>query len=249
MKGLRLVSLVVGLVFVGLLFMTSQAYATQDIPFSDNFEDKELNLGDKWFLGGTGTGTSTANVVELNTWEGHLRQSGAHTPLTVDTAVWASTTLGNTFEYTPGLYFSFDMAANAVLAFGNKAKARAGVDFQFLNILGTPIDSIGLMYATYTLPEKYLPILDSAHHIYSFGVGDLMTTAGLSTVQMAQVKSISMQFEATSQRYMHSGPTYDSFSDVWVDNVTVTPEPVSSALFLVGGGAMLFSKRRKRKKS
>lgn len=206
----------------------------------DDFEDGDLNLGTKWYLGGTGTGKSTADVVDLNSKEGHLRQVGASTPGNVGTAVWGDVSISQTFDYTPGLHFDFTMAASAVSNFN--AKARAGVEFQFLNVLGTRIDSIGMMYATYSLPSDYATIADTAHHSYSFNAEDLMGVAGMTSSEMAQVTSIFMKFEASSQRYMHAGPVYDATSQVWFDNVNVTPEPAT--IILLGVGGLMLRKRR-----
>lgn len=245
-NGVGFVGGVLVVIMCSLAMSLTAIEANAGLVFNDDFDDGDLNLGTQWFLGGTGTGSSTANVVELNSKEGHLRQVGANTASTWPMTTSSDVSVSHTFDYAPGLHFEFTMAASAIPH--TNANARAGVDFQFNNALGTPIDSYGIMYSTSALSaDRYTTILDTATHHYSFSVEDLMSFAGLTPSQMAQVGSVFMKFESASQRHrpFMNNIVYDSTGEVWFDNVNVSTVPEPATLCLLGLGSLACLGKRK----
>ena len=232
-------SVIAGIVFAFVFCMVA-AEVNAGV-FYDDFEDGDLNIGSQWYSGGTATGSSTANVVGgPGLRQGHLRQFSAGA--TSDRWTWGEVSVGRTFTYTPGMSFEFEMRASALVDV--QAGGRAGVDFQFQNALGTPIDSYGIMYSTSGLTaDRYATIADTSLHPYSFSAEDLMNIAGLTSSQMSQVRSIFMKFEAGANRYRYSALNWQGTGEVWFDNVEVVPEPVT--MMLLGLGALTVLRRKR----
>lgn len=230
-------------ILIIMLFSLISIKANAGIIFYDDFEDGDLNLGTQWYLGGTGTGSSTTNVVgNPGLRQGHLRQVGAGA--TSDRWTWGEVSVGRTFAYAPGLNFEFDMRASSLVDTG--AGGRAGVDFQFLNALGTPIDSYGIMYSTSALSaDRYATIADTSLHPYSFSVEDLMSIAGLTPSQTAQVRSVFMKFEVGANRYRYSALNWQGIGEVWFDNVSVSSVPEPATLCLLGLGSLACMRKRR----
>jgi hypothetical protein len=204
------------------------------ILFDDDFEDGTLN---KWTLEVGPQGTSVAEVVPLGgSQAAHLHHRN-----------YSWTNLINTFDYSPDLWFDFDMAAVAQSNLGStSADYAAGVaHFTYRDINGNWLGRSTLGRSTSNWPEieynnpkgQWIPIADDAMHTYALRAGDLVSQ--LSAVNENDIATVDFMFRA------YTTGTYQSLiADTWVDNVTVTLMPEPSCLMLVAAVGLLVRRGR-----
>ncbi len=219
---------------VGLILFVPQACVAQNIPFYDNFEDGDW-VG--WDIGGRRQGTGYVDIVERNGSKmGHVYHRD-----------FTEITLQKSFLFDPNLHFEFDMEAQALGGGGSSSDfyAMAGVTFNFKDIDGGNLGWTGYLNSTSTFPFQRHPSLNrigSGLEHYSLDIiGDLIER---TTIDRNEIATFDMAFYSYA-----SGWPYSMRGNVWVDNVMVTPEPISSVLFLSGGAALFLRFRRTRKRN
>ena len=226
---MRLSKIVFCIVFTGALVSGS---ASADL-FRDDFEDGSL---DNWTIGGRrgGNGYSASVVSRHGSQMGRLYKDG-----------WSEVTLWRDFAYDPDLLFRFDMEVQAIdeaypYPSSSDYYSRAGVEFGFYDGLNNHLGSCYYWGSTSSYPFSSsarnripLGLLTS----YSLPVGDLLAEAQVSGATPAKVR---LEFEAYGSWTGAGGSPY---SWVWVDNVSVVPEPGSLALLALGGLALIRRRR------
>jgi hypothetical protein len=202
--------------------------------FEDNFEDGTLN---KWTIDGRQQGTSLAEVVEIQSNKmAHLQHKG-HTEITIE----------KIFTYDPLLNFKFDLKSIVSSPYGphDDDYSAGGVVFQYLgesdNMLGYVVyarSSSDYLFNHYNpLPEWHVfEISDDNFHTYSLNAADLLSNL---EIEYASVKKVNFYFWAYG-----SGTSSSLISDVWANDVTVTPEPATLLLFAAGSVFVLRRKSR-----
>ena len=232
MKILNATVLSLFLILYGSICFSSESLATTGIPFYDDFEDGDH---DGWGAATTG-GIGGTGVEERND--------------SFMATVWHSGkfmhALVNDFYYNPDYEISFDMEAIALTHPGvfRTLHSYSGVKFSFLNTFNSPLGNAGLIRATTSslLGANDLPI-DQFPHDYNFTMGEVASLAGLTSSD--PIEKFSMSFVTYGEFSAENNGR--SNSQVWFDNVMVTPEPISTLLFLFGGGTMFMFGRGKKK--
>jgi hypothetical protein len=202
--------------------------------FEDNFEDGTLN---KWTIDGRQQGTSLAEVVEIQSNKmAHLQHKG-----------YTEITIGKLLTYSPLINFEFDLKSIVSSPYGphDDDSSAGGVVFQYLdessNMLGYVVyarSSSDYLFSYYNpFPEcEVFEISDNNFHTYSLNASDLLSNL---EIDYSSVKSVRFGFAAGA-----SGTSSSLISDVWVDNVVVTPEPATLLLLAAGSLAVLRKKGR-----
>jgi len=200
--------------------------------FEDDFEDGTLN---KWVIDGRQQGTNLAEVVDIaGDKNAHLRHTG-----------FTELTISKSFTYDPLLNFTFDMKSVVSSPYGSQSSeySAGGAFFKFINESGIEVGRV--VYARSSsdyLSTSYNPLAewqifeigDDNFHTYSLNAADLL---GNLQIDYASVKSLQFNFWAYG-----SGTNSGLVSDVWADDVVVTPEPATLLLLGLGG---LFLRRKK----
>jgi hypothetical protein len=200
--------------------------------FEDDFEDGTLN---KWTIDGRQQGTSLAEVVEIQSNKmAHLQHKG-----------FTEITIEKIFTYSSLLNFEFDFKSVVSSSYGpHDDDFSAGYFiFRFLNESGSQLGWV--MYARSSsdylfnyynpFPEcEVFEISDNNIHTYSLNASDLLSNL---EIDYSSVKSVRFGFAAGA-----SGTSSSLISDVWVDDVTITPEPATLLLLAVGSLAVLRKK-------
>jgi hypothetical protein len=203
-----------------------------EVIFSDNFESGNLSL---WTVDGRQQGlANVADVVDkYDSKMGHLYHQG-----------FSEITIEKSFDFDENLTFSFDFEANVTAGGGYPDYASGGAEFDFRdsgqNLLGrvsyTKATSSYVFDLENPRPDfEHFRIPNEAGLVsYASGVQDLLSYI---TIDEDLISSVRLRFTAYC-----SGSTSAYTSNVWVDNIVVTPEPVTIALLAIGAVAVFRKK-------
>jgi len=199
--------LMVLMMLVSLSFYPSDSFGGW---FYDDFESGNLN---NWVIGGRQQGVNTAEVILRNgSNKAHLRHED-----------FTEITLEKTFIYDPNMSFSFEMETTVTSDASNTSNfyAIAGVQFNFKDVSGTPIGSVGYFKSTSTYPFLYCnpnpdcnrnEITELGAVNYNFTVDELLSQIVVS----GTIDSVDIIFWPYA-----SGWPYNMAGDVWVDDVAI----------------------------
>jgi hypothetical protein len=213
-----------------ILFVAVSAQAS--VIFEDDFEDGTLN---KWTIDGRQQGANLAEVAAIGgSKAAHLQHIGL-----------TEVTIGKSFTYDPLLNFAFDMKSVVSSPYGSHSSdySAGGAVFQFIDASNVEVGRV--VYARSSsdyLSTTYNPLAewqifeieDDNFHSYSLNAADLLSNL---QIDYSSVKKVNFYFWAYG-----SGTSSSLISDVWADNVVVTPEPTT--LLLLGLGALFLGKRK-----
>lgn len=196
-----------------------------EVIFSDNFESGNLNL---WTVTGRRQGmANVADVVDKHGSKmGHLYHQG-----------FTEIGIQKIFDFNENLAFSFDLEASVTGSESGYSSSDAVFDFRDSgqNILGI----VGYIKATSSYifdldnprPDIELIRIPNEAGLVSYrtSVQDLLSYI---TIDEESISSVKLRFTAYCSKN-NSAFT----SNVWVDNVVVTPEPATAALLVIGAVA------------
>lgn len=211
--------------------------------FSDDFEDGNY---DGWFAANNGGISSDGVELHNSSLMAYAYHIGNGSPFGSATN---ENSLSRDFAYVASDILSFDMhpvatsASTCCIAF---AHGKAGVTVTLLNAFNIPLGTAGLYYATNAgllAANEYA--IESVQRHFEASMDSFASLAGLSGA--SPIARISLTFKGLGQ-FVGGGNIYPNASGtgkVWFDNVNVSvvPEPATSAYFAVGLILVLAAKR------
>jgi hypothetical protein len=197
--------------------------------FEDDFEDGTLN---KWTIDGRQQGINVAEVVTRNSTQmAHLYHKN-----------FSEITMSKSFDYDPALTFDFDMevAPHSDASSTSLHYAYGGVQFLFLDSLNGNLGEV--LYLCCTSSHPFDTLQGPAHRLLSIPQGSGIVSYNLNiqdllsniTIDVDSISHVKLEFWAYA-----STDSYNSYTNTWVDNVVVTPEPATLLLLAAGSLAVL----------
>jgi hypothetical protein len=204
--------------------------------FEDDFESGNLAL---WTIDGRQLGINIAEVVDRNGSKmAHLYHQG-FTEIDL--------TMENLVDFDENLFFSFDMEAQVTSPFSatdDHRYASGEASFAFLDSDQNSLGVVSFIKATSSYVFDYLnprPDIELFRILneqglasYSCSVQNLLSYININEESISFVKL----------RFIAYGSEYNDLltSNVWIDNVSVIPEP--SSILLFGLGSLAFLRKR-----
>ncbi len=196
--------------------------------FEDNFEDGTLN---KWTIDGRQQGINVAEVVTKNSTQmAHLYHKN-----------FSEITMFKSFDYNPALTFNFDMEVAPHSDASSTSTHYAYGLVQFLFLDSSNIDLGDVIYISCTSSYPFDTLQMPTHRLLSIPQGSGIVSYNLNvqnllsniTIDVDSISHVKLEFWAYA-----STNSYNSYTDTWVDNVVVTPEPAT--LLLLAADLLLF---------
>lgn len=224
--------------FLGIFAGTTSAFA-EDL-FSDTFTGTVLDTDTKWPDWSTTHGALSQNnelIYTADTSNKAFSFYVASSSFVVDSGVdsllfkgtWSATSLKNTNSF----YFTLqDSDANKL-----KIGYVAGTGLGYWT--GTTFNSLAAYKSTLpTTPTNFALTVNATGWTYSENGTAIYTSASspLGTIPSTYTLTLGMSGSSTAGA---AGQVMK------VDNISISPEPMSAALFVIGGGALAFIRRRK----
>jgi hypothetical protein len=203
--------------------------------FEDDFEDGTLN---KWTIDGRQQGVNVAEVVTKNSTQmAHFYHKN-----------FSEITMSKRFDYDPALTFSFDMEVvpHSDASSTSSHYTCGNASFVFFDSSNTELGIVLYTCTTSSYPFVIggavpywwgFPIPQGAGVVsYNLNIQNLLSNI---TIDVGSISYVNLGFAAYA-----STDSYNSYTNMWVDNVVVTPEPATLLLLAAGSLAVLRKKSR-----
>jgi hypothetical protein len=133
---------------------------------------------------------------------------------------------------------------NYIFSVGAISSLTEGQDLAGRGMIMTPDGALATYWARAVVDGQFRAFYDASEDLLS--LLDVSSGSGILVENLKsdyKLNSLKLALSAGSDGYPYDGD-YAYFQNLQVKGAVVTPEPVSSVLFLVGGGAMAFARRR-----